>query len=528
MTPIRRAHSFPSRSARPGLVAALVLALGAVAGAQDPDPIERFLEHIRDRNPEARVTVVETLRRVDSPEAVEALERSLTDDHWKVRAAVLEVLSGYRSPETVAAIEELATGRGRPEARAIPILALGEIGLESSFPVLVELAADRDWEVRRAAADTLGSYGERAAETLRELLADEEPVVRTAAADSIGEIGDRISVLALIASLEDSQWQVQAAAVGALGKLRDKRSIGPLIELMQEEGRLQDDTSRALEAITTMSFGVDPEAWKSWWARSAETFEVPEKPRREPPRTARGIAEREREGARYANRTRYYGIPTPSQRILFLLDVSYSMGADVVITAPERRAHNDRTSGVKMEIAKEELIRTIEGFEGRLIFNIIVYHTEPEAWQKKLVEATPSMRRKAVAFIRRQEPRGRSRDSSRSSRRRTSGSVEEGRTNLYDALARAFKVSGVGTVDPHYETSVDTIFLLSDGKPTTGRLVKSDEIVEEIARLNRLRRVVIHTINFGKDPDGADLLERLARSSGGTFVDLVGARGGVR
>ena len=69
-----------------------------------------------------------------------------------------------------------------------------------------------------------------------------------------------------------------------------------------------------------------------------------------------------------------------------------------------------------------------------------------------------------------------------------------------------------------YETKLDTIFFLSDGKPTTGRFTDRDEILREIKRANDLRRIVIHTIALGQFEKG--FMRRLAKENGGVFVDL--------
>jgi uncharacterized protein YegL len=81
------------------------------------------------------------------------------------------------------------------------------------------------------------------------------------------------------------------------------------------------------------------------------------------------------------------------------------------------------------------------------------------------------------------------------------GLTAGGATNLFDALERA-----------HADPLVDTIYLLTDGAPTAGKLRDPDAIVAEVQRWHRTRRVTIHTIAVGMD--GA-LLKRLSALSGG-------------
>ena len=98
-------------------------------------------------------------------------------------------------------------------------------------------------------------------------------------------------------------------------------------------------------------------------------------------------------------------------------------------------------------------------------------------------------------------------------------------TNTYAAL-----LAGLGIKNPDkLETTTqgatefvkgsgDTLFFLSDGRPSVGELVDPDDILEAVLELNRFRRVVIHTIAIGEFQK--DFMEFLARDTGGIFMDL--------
>jgi precorrin-6B methylase 2 len=62
---------------------------------------------------------------------------------------------------------------------------------------------------------------------------------------------------------------------------------------------------------------------------------------------------------------------------------------------------------------------------------------------------------------------------------------------------------------------VDTIYLLSDGVPSVGKFTSEDDIIREIRRLNRGRKIVIHTIAIDTD---SSLLKRLSEMTGGQYV----------
>ncbi len=498
------------------LTVSILLCLAtSAAGADDrSDKIARYKKHMNDSSADVRITTVPILEGVDDAEAAVLLIEALKDREYRVRDASLRVLGGYRSESAVAALEAALAAVPTGKARSFVAMALGRIGKSTSLAPLVAAGASSDWETRRAVAEALGSFKDAAGrEALGQLSKDSEPVVRTVAADSLGKVGDASSVETVNALLADPTWQVKAAACGAAGQLRDKRSVLPLIALLKEEGRIKVDAKIALTRITNFNFGVDVKEWEDWWDRSGATFEVSAPPASNP-KAASGASK----GAdrRYAGPgPRYYGIATPSKNIIFMLDVSRSM-AEEIDKPPSLGDGTTFASDVKMEIAKEELIRTIRQFKENVRFSIILFESEVTVWKKDAVPATDSNKADAIAFISKQQPRG----LEVAHNNRAVSRTQAGRTNIWDALQRAFGVAGIGTYDKGYNTSYDTIFLLSDGEPTAGKITREDEICEEVKRLNGLRRIVLHTINLGKTQGG--FLKKLADENGGQYVDLAG------
>ena len=62
-----------------------------------------------------------------------------------------------------------------------------------------------------------------------------------------------------------------------------------------------------------------------------------------------------------------------------------------------------------------------------------------------------------------------------------------------------------------------TIFFMTDGVPTDGRVVDPAQILAEITERNRRIGVVIHTVGVSKEQNGAFLLN-LARANGGRYA----------
>ena len=86
--------------------------------------------------------------------------------------------------------------------------------------------------------------------------------------------------------------------------------------------------------------------------------------------------------------------------------------------------------------------------------------------------------------------------------------------------AVSFRFAGRGAHDKYYDLGVDTIFLLTDGTPTTtdGKQDSTEKIIKAVERWNPYRRVVVHTIGIGEKIN-RPFLERLAADNGGRFVN---------
>jgi len=101
------------------------------------------------------------------------------------------------------------------------------------------------------------------------------------------------------------------------------------------------------------------------------------------------------------------------------------------------------------------------------------------------------------------------------------GGVGLGKTNTYEALLAALDAKAAQSgYDTDLGSPVDTIYFLSDGDPTAGEITEVDLILGEVMRVNALRKIVIHTINIGRNERGKVLMRALATQNGGVFLDL--------
>ncbi len=208
----------------------------------------------------------------------------------------------------------------------------------------------------------------------------------------------------------------------------------------------------------------------------------------------------------------YYGIKTQtSKHVVYLVDISGSMEGNaetdlegnIIATAGsklgskvgnavggfagkviKRQTNNQLT---KLGKAKKELIPSIKGLSEDTYFTVMVFENRVKKWKKKLVPATKSNKTMAVLYVEKLK----------------SG----GGTNIYESLEDAFALQ-----------DVETVFLLSDGEPSAGKITSTKGIVDEVTKWNSNRKITIHTIGLGEDCD-KDFMKELATKNNGTFID---------
>ena len=165
------------------------------------------------------------------------LIRALEDRDWNVRKSAARSLGEIKE---IRAVEPLirALEDEDEDVRKNAAWALGEIRSAKAIEPLIQALRDRDKGVRVSAVEALGKIGEPAVEPLIQALRDEQESVRLGAVEALGEIRDARAIDPLIQTLkEDNSLAVQLSAAQALGKMRDKRAVEPLIHALKDEKR---------------------------------------------------------------------------------------------------------------------------------------------------------------------------------------------------------------------------------------------------------------------------------------------------
>ena len=504
------------------LLTVLVLAPGPAQASPSPmcgdeEIIKEFKKYFRKfKDTATRIEAIYSLEDADSPGVVHVLAPILADPDADVVDAAVKILASFEQRAAIDAVFTRLAEEKKEPVRLGLLRSIGAGGYTGNSEALIECLEDKSWPIRYRAIQALEARDERSSIPGIVLLTrDKEPAVRCAALEALATMKHDQVIDIAIQALGDEVWQVRSSAAGALHDLRARRSIEPLIAQMErEQGRLIEDYARALQEITAKSFGMRTEMWRKWWTGIENRFVIPTDEE-----LAKAKAKRAENQARYSPKgsTSYHGIETPSRAVLFIIDVSGSMENHVI--EKQRFEDGDYPSMSRIDIVKTELQRTIEGLEPYVKLNILAFATEVKPWKKKLVACNVLNRRSALDWVGRLEAiGGNSKENLARAGLVASANLEAGKTNTYEALMRALGVAGRGTRDKYYEVTVDTIFFLSDGRPTVGDLIDPDDILKQVRSSNELRKVVIHSIAIGEFQ--RNFMRSLAKQNGGVFVDL--------
>ncbi len=396
-----------------------------------------------------------------------------------LRALVIDHLVKLEGKDIDHVLAKLVADR----EESVQVAAIDGLKLRGSS----KLAKDRLWtlmssrklDVRLAAIQALGKLlvdDEKWTKRLYQLSVNRDPNSRMGAAYGLFEQGDEQAIEALYGLLGDKDWRVRVAALKNVEKVRTPRTVGILIARLDvETGRLHVDVARALQDLTGMNLGAKTKRWHAWWKDHRTGYVVPQPLDNKTKRTRKAI-----EGASVAT---FYGLPVFSNYTTFVMDTSGSMSQKT------RGFEGDYSEGgriSRLAVARDQLKKLLAQMPDGHHCNVIFFNGELNPWSETLKELEPDTRRDLNAFVDKVMPKG--------------------GTNIYDALILAME-------DPQ----CDTIYILSDGQPTSGRIVQLDGIRRRVLQLNRRANVQFFGISVGLI---SELFEDLSAATGGRYVEL--------
>lgn len=378
---------------------------------------------------------------------------------------------------------------------------IGAGGSAAEIAAAIEKRKGNDYAFRMQAMDSLAALGTpEALEMVLGYAKGSDPELRAIAIGSLRKFeGKTRAMEGLLAALSDPDEAIRANALWGLAGFRDKAMVGPLIHLLENDERLRVQALEMLVKLTGQNMDLVAADWKKWWEVAEPKFELPD------PKAKGTTRVKAREFS-------YFGLEVSSKKIAFLVDASKSMDEQVPVKLVKGKDSGEAKGGgtsvggsgggngggririkdgkaMKIEILKRELVNVIGKLPGDTQVNIVTFHREFTPWQSQLQPIAGAGRGRALEFVKGIETRN--------------------GTNVFDTLEFALA-----------DKRVDTIYLLSDGLPTAGRLLDLPSITREVQALNRRRGVAIHCIAFGEE---SKLLEAIAKENGGQyrFVDKV-------
>jgi len=409
--------------------------------------------------------------------------------------------------------------------RAAAMRALGMFQDELYRQALENGLADRAARLRLAAAQGLARSELKTAvpALARQLTNEPDGAARIAMIDALTAIATRHgaevaerdrrrAVSAVLDGLGRFDWSADLAALDYLRQVRSADTVPGLIRLLSayaSEGRIRKDASksslvpyRAHELLVSLTGAVfpanQPTQWQSWWDEVRDTFTLAQ---------PAPLAERAGEGKR-TGASSFFGVPVRGTRVLFVVDVSGSM------------LDSWGSGDSKLDVARRELKKAVGGMVADSAFNLVAFGDRAGSWRDKLMAATKGNKDSFFKYVDKLQ-------------------IGES-TNVWAGLQRALKMETVEQ-DARYATQADEIFVLSDGAPTVGDIVRPEQILLTVTETNRISRVRINTIYIeGEDGgrgrrgrggrgrrgrrdgeprmSGAELMKLLAEQNGGRFL----------
>jgi hypothetical protein len=404
-------------------------------------------------------------------------------------SAVLRVLGGHPSVE--AQLELIRACKSMPtELRVQAVNAMAKDPTLDLVPTLVELLRDTEPNVRIAAANAIGvAMQPHVDESLGKKAEGNTLALRDSANAKLEEL-----------LVRDTVWQVRSAAAFAMAIQKCKAVIPALIRGLEAELVRKKDPwamdvrlHKILEGLTGQSVvqgTIDP--WKVFWAKEGPSFTV---------KLAADAGETKPADAKYA---KFFNLEVESDRVLFVVDFSGSMAEPITLRAKVTGAPPGQTT-TKAAIVVTELKRLIMSLPDGALVNIVVFGEDVRIWREE--GGRPSLVK--IDDAARDDLLGNFLDALRPS----------GPTNLHDALDKSLDFAGRALHDKYYAAGFDTLYVISDGAPTAGKVVDKDEIRRRVRETNNLRRITIHCITFG-DQNDTDFLGGMARENGGRHIHV--------
>jgi hypothetical protein len=370
-------------------------------------------------------------------------------------------------------IFELALDHATADGRSVALMWLVENDMPLAPKQINKLARSKDPMVRYEGlvARTAGDEDQsKRFKSIVKMARARDAIERLAAVELLHteDLPQRFALL--FAALGDADPRVNRKALDCLENIRLPQSLETMIRRLPdaeigESVRIAD----SLRRLTGLSLGTASDAWQEWWEQEGATFEIPT----EESSNSAGSGSAQGTKQEHQSAASFYGLPINAQHLVFAVDASDSM----------KQPAGEAKDLTRMDVAKRELHKAIEGFPKSSSFDIVHFGKSAWSWKEELVSVTPKIKKQALAHV--------------------EGLPLSWGTEVYVALREAFR-------DPR----ADTILLLTDGDPQLSLLQDRKAMHRLIIQWNRTRHTTIDCITIGTD---RAWLRKLAVATGGRY-----------
>ena len=462
----------------------LILRLGFMPSKKTSKALRRILQDESDVR--ARINAMYSIVDVGDFKAVKSMYKQVLKQARTVLPAYLgRAFKRTKDEDVMAWIADAPLSHGNPVIRLSAIESLGALRYRGAVEPLLAIYQREDNKVAGANEvimyETLRALGRIGGASVKPLLlraaASKDWRMRLGAAEVLlDHFRDRDSIEAMRKlSVEERQIIREEAAV-TVGRNKVEPLFDSLILTMREGNlRCKWAAYEAMKAISGQDYALAPDAWDKW-LRDKKKGKL---------NKDGTIEKKERMSV-----STYYNFKIFSDRVLFVVDISGSMKW---LAQPPQR----------IDIAKQELIKAIKSLDNKTLFNVMTFSSDVHMWSARgEVAANDANVKSSLEWIDKRL-------------------MARGGTNTHLALMRSIRDN----------PKVDTVFFMSDGLPSSGKMELQEEILVALRNENRFRKVKFNTIAlvFGKSKiekawkyeDPAEMgafMSRIAEETGGTSL----------
>jgi hypothetical protein len=284
------------------------------------------------------------------------------------------------------------------------------------------------------------------------------PRVRVAALRALADLESPFAVVEALRRLEMETGLLLYESLAVLRRNPSSDHIPYLIDLLQvSTGRAANEAVAMLQTITGYRIANNYKSWKYFYLKHK----------------ADGTPfRRAADGSTAESSLSYMGVPIYSDRIVFSLDSSSSMGERMAAGALETRSTR----------AVNELVYLLPHLPASAALNVLFFDSEVSTFADGLIDISADVQAQIADFTLDHGP--------------------QGGTNLFGGLDEAFRQDGV-----------EEIILLTDGAPSVGEIVEPLHILARVARYNRWQLVRISTVSLRAPRRAEAFLNRLAEEN---------------